>query len=137
MQPLSWEAAASTLWLPRFRDRIEPYRGILQKLTPDDLPTVVSNVQDWAERMRAGLALFSPEAKRRHVVALFGTWFSVFLADRGFQFEALPGWPVRARRGDAIVEPFTETAALFEHQVDSRAWAERCETISSACMARA
>jgi len=67
---------------------------------------------------------------------MFGTWFAVFLADRGFELEALPGWPVRARLGGVTVEPFTESAALFERKLDSEAWSARCAMIRAAITAR-
>jgi Zn-dependent protease with chaperone function len=134
---LPWEAVGSKLWLPRFRKRLEPYRGMIEQLTPDDLPSAAANVRVWAERLRTGLALFSPEAQRRHVIATFGTWLAVFLADRGFELETLPGWPVRARLGVALVEPFSEVAELFERQLEPEAWSERCALIRSVITARA
>lgn len=132
LRALSWEAAGSTLWLPRFRERLKPYQHALAQMTPERVPSVLPHVQEWADRLRAGLALFSPEAKRRHVVAMFGTWFTVYLVDHGFELEALPGWPVRARLADTVFEPFSEIAALFDGKRDDQAWLERCALIARA-----
>ena len=129
LEPLAWEAAGRELWLPRFRERLEPYGNALARITPEAMPDVLARVHEWADRLRAGLALFSPEAKRRHVVAMFGTWFAVYLVDQGFELEALPGWPVRALRGEISVEPFAEIGLLFEGKLDANAWQTRCAEI--------
>jgi Zn-dependent protease with chaperone function len=132
LQPLAWEAAGRELWLPRFRARIEPYGNALAPITPESIPQVIANVHQWADRLRVGLALFSTEAKRRHVVALFGTWFAVYLVDHGFELEALPGWPVRALLGEISVEPFSEIGSLFEGKIEQSSWQARCEELRRA-----
>ncbi|HYQ45372.1 MAG TPA: M48 family metallopeptidase [Polyangiaceae bacterium] len=132
LRAVPWESAGTELWLPRFRVRLEPHASTLANLTPELLPGAVIRIDEWADRLRTGLALFSPEAKRRHVVMLFGTWFTVYLVELGFELQALPGWPVRALRADTVVDPFAEVAALFENKLDSARWLERCASIRSA-----
>jgi Zn-dependent protease with chaperone function len=129
LRALAWESAGTELWLPRFRERLEPHASELAEICPEQLPAALSRVDEWAERLRTGLALFSPEAKRRHVVMLFGTWLAVHLAELGFELEALPGWPVRARRSELVVEPFGEVAALLDGKLESERWLERCAEI--------
>jgi hypothetical protein len=129
---LAWEAAGHHVWLPCFAKRLQPHASALAKVKPEDLPEVVTRVDDWGDRLRTGLALFSPEAKRRHVVVMFGTWFAVHLAGCGFELEALPGWPVRAVLAGTVVEPFAEVSSLFEGELDSAAWLSRCAAIRSA-----
>ena len=104
--------------------------------SPELLPKALLRIDEWAERLRTGLALFSPAAKRRHVIMLLGTWFAVHLADLGFALEALPGFPVRAVRPQLVVEPFAEVAALFEAKLDSARWLERCASIREHCQER-
>ncbi|HET7545239.1 MAG TPA: M48 family metallopeptidase [Polyangiaceae bacterium] len=135
LRALAWESAGTELWLPRFRERLEPHANVLAKVTPEQLPTLLTRIDEWADRLRTGLALFSPEAKRRHVIMLFGTWLAVHLADGGFELEALPGWPVRAVRSELTVEPFGEVAALFEGKLESARWLERCSQIRQASLA--
>jgi hypothetical protein len=129
---LAWESAGHHLWLPCFVERLKPHASALAKVTPEALPEVVLRVDDWADRLRTGLALFSPEAKRRHVVMMFGTWFAVHVVGCGFELEALPGWPVRAVLAGTVVEPFAEVSSLFEGKLDSAAWLSRCAAIRSA-----
>jgi Zn-dependent protease with chaperone function len=132
LRALAWESAGAELWLPRFRERLEPHATALAELVPERLPGVMKRIDEWGERLRTGLALFSPEAKRRHVVLLLGTWFTAYLAERGFELEALPGAPVRAVRAAAIVEPFAEVGALFEGKLDEAGWLARCAVIRAA-----
>jgi len=132
LRAVPWESAGTELWLPRFRTRLEPHANTLATLTPELLPGALSRIDEWADRLRTGLALFSPEAKRRHVVTLFGTWLAVYLVDLGFELEALPGWPVRAVRSGTVIEPFAEVGALFENKLDSARWLERCSSIRNA-----
>ena len=131
LKPLAWEAAGVDLWAPRFRERLEPHSSALAKVTPESLPSVLSSIDAWAERLRTGLALFSPEAKRRHVVAMFGTWYAISLVDRGFLLEALPGWPVRAVRGAVSVEPLAEVGLLLEGKLSAEEWRSRCASINA------
>ena len=132
LRALAWESAGTELWLPRFRERLQPHASALAQVVPEVLPGVLLRVDEWAERLRTGLALFSPEAKRRHVILLFGTWFAVHLVDLGFELEALPGWPVRAVRSATVVEPFAEIGALFEGKLDGASWLARCSVLRGA-----
>jgi len=132
LKPLTWEAAGRELWLPRFLERIRPYQNALAKVTPEIMPAVLAQIDDWAERLRSGLALFSPEAKRRHVLAMFGTWYAVYLVNLGFELEALPGCAVRTKRGEIVVEPFAEIATLSEGKLGSDEWRARCTEIRAA-----
>lgn len=132
LRALPWEAAGTELWLPRFRARLGPHANALAPLSPEQLPHAVARIDEWSDRLRTGLALFSSEAKRRHAVMLFGTWFLVYLADLGFEIEALPGWPVRAKRSGTVIDPFGEVSALFDGKVDSARWLQRCSLIRAA-----
>jgi hypothetical protein len=131
LRALAWECAGTELWLPRFRERVAPHANALSQVVPEVLPGILLRIDEWAERLRTGLALFSPEARRRHVVLLFGTWFAVYLVDLGFELETLPGWPVRATRAGTVVEPFAEIGALFEGKLDTAGWLARCSAIRS------
>jgi Zn-dependent protease with chaperone function len=132
LKPLTWDAAGRELWLPRFVERIQPYQTALAKVTPETMPAVLAQIDDWAERLRSGLALFSPEAKRRHVLAMFGTWYAVYLVNLGFELEALPGCPVRTKRGPIAVEPFAEIATLSDGKLAHEEWLSRCAEIRAA-----
>jgi Zn-dependent protease with chaperone function len=132
LRALAWASAGSELWLPRFRERLEPHAAVLANVTPELLPSVLIRIDEWAERTRTGLALLSPEAKRRQVTVLFGNWFAVHLVDLGFELETLPGWPVRALRSGIVVEPFAEVSALFAGKLDDAGWRARCAAIREA-----
>ncbi len=68
----------------------------------------------------------------RGVVALLGTWFAVYLADLGFEPEALPGWPVRAVSERAVFEPFLMVSELSEGKLDAPSWLARCASLRAA-----
>ena len=129
---LAWQDAGRDLWLPRFRERIKPHQSTLAKVVPEAIPAVLERIDEWADRLRTGLALFSPVAKRRHVVALLGTWYAVYLADLGFELEALPGWPVRAVSKRCVVEPFVLVSALSERKLDALSWLAQCASVRAA-----
>jgi Zn-dependent protease with chaperone function len=135
LQPLTWADAGKLLWLPRFRRTIAPFAHAFATTKPEDMPAVVERADQWAEALRTGLALFSNQAKRRHVVGMFGTWLCVQLADLGFAIEALPGAPVRASRGSLTLEPFNEIRDLFDGKIDRTAWAARCSAVRAAAAA--
>lgn len=122
LTPLRWEDAAEKLWLPRFRKRIAPFERVLRDLTAEQMPAVNRAADVWAARLRLGLALFSVAAQRRHLAVILGTWWTVQLVDAGFVLEALPGWPVRARKGSLVVEPFKLLAPLADAALDEQAW---------------
>lgn len=132
LKPLAWSAAGHELWLPRFRGTIARFESAFEHATPEGLPAVIAHVEEWGERLRVGLALYSGEAKRRHVVGMFGTWFVVYLADLGFDVEALPGHPVRASRGSVSLEPFNEISLLFDAKTDGVTWATTCQALRAA-----
>jgi hypothetical protein len=96
------------------------------------MPAVLARIDEWADHLRTGLALFSTEAKRCHVVAMLGTWYTVYLVDQGFELEALPGWPVRAVRGGSAVEPFLAIAALSDGKINASDWLARCAHLRAA-----
>ena len=134
--PLAWEAAGFHVWLPRFRERLKPHQSALGAFTPDWILNILKRIDEWGDRLRVGLALLSPDAKRRHVVAVLGTRYAVFLVDHGFELEALPGAPVRARLGELVVDPFLEVTSLFEGKLHETAWNTRISTIHAALTAR-
>jgi Zn-dependent protease with chaperone function len=132
LEPLTWAAAGQKLWLPRFRSTLAPFQSAFARTKPEDVPAVIARVDEWAARLRVGLALYSGEAQRRHVVGMFGTWFVVHLADLGFEIEALPGYPVRASRGNLTLEPFNEITRLFDGKTNSKDWSVTCEALRAA-----
>lgn len=136
LQPLAWTDAGKLLWLPRFRRTIAPFAHAFAETKPEDMPAVVERADQWAEALRTGLALFSDQAKRRHVVGMFGTWLCVQLADLGFAIEALPGAPVRASRGSLTLQPFNEVRDLFDGKIDSTTWVATCSAVRAAAAER-
>jgi len=122
LAPLRWEDAAEKLWLPRFRKRLTPFESVLRNLTPERIPEVNRRADDYAARLRMGLALFSTAAQRRHLAAILGTWYTVQLVDAGFVLETLPGFPVRARRGSLVIEPFKLLQPLADAKLDEPQW---------------
>lgn len=103
---LGWEQVPRELWLPRWRETLVPHQQQLAGLRLTSLPDVLRERGQWAQRMRQGVASLSPEAERRWVTGLMGTWLAVQLVDlHGFEVDTLPGRPICLRHGDLILTP--------------------------------
>jgi Zn-dependent protease with chaperone function len=129
LAPLTWSEAAEKVWLPRWRAQIEESPS-LRALAPLDLPRVLGDLPSWAAETRRGLALFSPAAEKRRLLILLGAWLTVRLDQRGFRIDALPGEPVRARRGELVVEPLVLVADLAtDWDASAAAWNDLCQAL--------
>jgi len=123
LERLSWADAGQRVWLPRYRQELEPYRASLASVGVEHFPEAIAHLDAWLPHLRLGLALLSPEAERRRAVNVFGAWLALLLDARGFVVEALPGDPVRMRLGEVIIEPHEQVRALADGRLSAQDWA--------------
>lgn len=132
LEPLAWEDAGKRVWLALYRDNLAPYRKSLAALSLEDFPRAIASLDAWLPHLRGGLALLSPEAERRRALGIFGSLLALLLDARGFTIEALPGSPVRLRRGDLLVDPFERVRSLAEGRIPAQDWGRFSEGFDGA-----
>jgi Zn-dependent protease with chaperone function len=125
LEPIAWDVIAEEVWLPAWREVIEPHKHALARFDVRSLPGALAQWEPIAGATRRGPAVASPEAERRRVVHLVAKWFIVGLADRGWRVEAPPGLAVRATRDGRSLEPFALVASQADAP-DAALWARVC-----------
>jgi len=98
-------------------------------------PKALAELPRWIARLHGGLSLLSPAAERKRVIALLGTWYAVALVTEGCRIEALPGWPVRCRAGEAEVDPFQSVTELADEKLSAAEFRERYQAVRGALAA--
>jgi len=126
LEPFEWDAAAEKVWVPLWTDVLAPHKTAFESLTPSALPTVIANASAWAQRLRQGIAILSPEAERKRVARLCGTWLAVTLHDRRFVLHCPPGAEPYVAQGERVLQPFTQTASLAEGTMTATEWQALC-----------
>lgn len=127
LKPVSWDQISDEVWLPAWREAVKGHAAALGKLTATDLPGALERWESLAQATRRGPAVLSPEAERRELSRLLGTWLTVRLADRGFRIEAQPGLAVVALREGQRLEPYAAVEAMLKPTPErNREWAKTC-----------
>ena len=123
LEPIEWTQVGSRVWLPFWRDLLQPYFSSLARLDPSDLGTV--RFSAWVDRLRPqGPNMMSPDAAARRVRELLSMWLCLKLADRGFECVCSPGDPVRMVRQEQTIEPFAVLIELEKGTLSAAAWRE-------------
>ncbi|HVU04422.1 MAG TPA: M48 family metallopeptidase [Polyangiaceae bacterium] len=126
---IGWSEVTEKIWLPLWTETLTPVGYAFAKLTATGLSDACASLDDWADRTRTGLSLLSPEASRRRAERYLGMWLAVCLSRSGFEVSTEPGAPVRATRGDVVVEPFRVVSELVSGKRDASEWRRTCATI--------
>ena len=105
LKAVAWGAVVPEVWLPAWREQTRA--ACFASLTVPELARAVTEWEPIARATRSGPAVLSPEAERTRVMRLLSAWLAVALADEGFALTAAPGFPVRARGEERVVEPWT------------------------------
>ena len=127
LRPVSWDQAGAVALLPGLRERVRKQAGLVGGYTVGWLPELLKH----AERLgfsEAGARRrrLAPEQARAIGLGLVGAAFAGALAQNGWSLESLPGRPVIMRRGDAVLEPFTEVDRMARGEVGVEEWQRRC-----------
>jgi hypothetical protein len=103
---VSWDEWGSRLLPSIWKLSMDSRMEALRSVTLSSLPSLLSASDVWWERLRSGINVFSPEARRAQLRAWLGHWVALSLLDAGFTVASQPGAePVLTRDGVAI-EPF-------------------------------
>jgi hypothetical protein len=113
--------------LPGLQERVSRQSAMLGGYTVGWLSELVK----YADRLGSSEAsavgrTVTAELARSLGVGLAGAALACALARAGWSIESLPGTPVRMRRGEDILEPFSEAGRLARGEVDAESWQRRC-----------
>jgi hypothetical protein len=127
LRPIRWEDSGTVVLMPGFHDRVKRQAALISGYTVGWMPELLK----YADRLGQSEASafkqkLEPEQARTIGRGLAGAALANALAQNGWTAESLPGSPVRMRRGDSVIEPFTEVDRLANEQVDTESWQRRC-----------
>jgi hypothetical protein len=81
-------------------------REALAKVGLSSLPSLLEDDRTWWERLREGVNVYSPEARRRQLRIWLAHWVALSLLDDGFVVVSAPGAEPTLERASVRLEPF-------------------------------
>src|SRR5262249_2902731 len=99
LSPVSWDEWGGLL-LPAIRTlAMESRMEVLRDVSLSSLPSLLSGSDAWWERLRSGINVYSPKARRRQLQGWLGHWVALSLLDAGFAVSSGPGAEAVLERG--------------------------------------
>jgi hypothetical protein len=127
LRPIRWEDAGPYAIMPGLRDRVQRQAALVGGYSVGWLPELLKYADRLGQSEASSARLtVAPDQARSIGMGLAGAALANALAQNGWAAESLPGSPVRMRRGDAVIEPFTEVDRLARGEVDVETWQRRC-----------
>lgn len=103
---VSWEEWGTrilpAIWTNLTAERREALAGVPLAA----LPSLLTSERTWWERLRSGVNVYSPEARRRQLRIWLGQWLCSSMAGAGFAVVSGPGAETALERDGLRVEPF-------------------------------
>jgi Zn-dependent protease with chaperone function len=118
------ERVLPAVWAQSLGARLQALDGVA--LT--DAPSVLAD-EGWWSRLREGVDVFSPEARRRQVQRWLVTWIALSLHRAGFRVTSGPGVPPRLARDVLRVEPARWVEDLAAARRSPQEWADLVRTV--------
>ncbi len=104
--PVSWDEwggrVLPAIWKLFMDSKMEALRGV----GLSSLPSLLASEALWWERLRSGINVYSPEARRRQLRVWLGHWVALSLLDGGFTVVSEPGAEPMLARDRLRIEPF-------------------------------
>ncbi|HEX2062472.1 MAG TPA: M48 family metallopeptidase, partial [Thermoanaerobaculia bacterium] len=123
IQPVTWESAGVSVYLPGWRDRAAKHARVLREVTPAKLPVIANTLVDFSSRLTL------EEDDGEHTAAastIVGCALAVRLHDLGWMCESLPGKPIAFVRDGKTIEPFNVVPRLRKGELPPAEWDEAC-----------
>ena len=126
-QPITWDAAPETIWIPAWKKMASQFGDRLTGSTPALLPTLLADRTALARRFGADGAKVSDgdQLRAMHVV---GCALATMLLSRGWTVEAPPGAPVRFMCNGHTIAAFKSVEDLTTGALDRQAWIDQCNS---------
>jgi len=132
-KPISWDELPAQVWVPAWRDNIQPRKEWLKGLTPTSLTILAKEPSNLAVRLRfAPGASVTNDRHRAEAAAVVGSALSLALLARGWSLTALPGAPVVLESGGVSIKPFVVADDLSSGALSAEEWVALCESASIA-----
>jgi heat shock protein HtpX len=123
MRAIEWKAVGERVSLERWRRGTGDVSAVLGPMTPAMAPT------DGAGLEALGLGLLGPRARRAtreilagHAATVIAAAVACMLVRQGWSIEAMPGEPVKLRRGDTELRPFSIMLGLARGKTQPDEW---------------
>jgi hypothetical protein len=127
---VSWEEWGTrilpAIWAELTAERKEALKGVPLSA----LPSLLTSEGMWWERLRSGVNVYSPEARRRQLRVWLGQWLCSSIAGAGFAVVSGPGAETVLERDGLRVEPFRWVADLASGARTSAEWQALAERIA-------
>jgi Zn-dependent protease with chaperone function len=106
LTPVSWDEWGTRMLPAIWHGRMGARREALAKVGLSSLPSLLEDDRTWWERLREGVNVYSPEARRRQLRIWLAHWVALSLLDDGFVVVSAPGAEPTLERASVRLEPF-------------------------------
>ena len=125
---LDWDSWGETI-LPRLWSRVvEPRQETLQSIPLRAIPEALEDENLW-DRLRQGINVFSPEARRQQARAWLAVWFAWSVHQAGYRVVSGPGAEPLLERGASRIAPFKRMADVESGACSREEWEKLCAEI--------
>jgi Zn-dependent protease with chaperone function len=122
LEPASWDDWGRRLLPAIWRLAMEPRLETLRNVPLSSLPSLLAAGDAWWERLRSGINVYSPEARRRQLQSWLGHWAALALLDAGFAVASEPGAEAVLERDGVRLLPFRCVCDLATGALTAAEW---------------
>jgi hypothetical protein len=131
LEPISWDEWGRRLLPAIWKLAMEPRLEALRRVPLSSLPSLLAAGDAWWERLRSGINVYSPEARRRQLQSWLGHWAALSLLDAGFTVLSEPGAEAVLERDGVRVQPFRWVSELATGALTAEEWRAYCPLSSA------
>jgi hypothetical protein len=131
-QPCRWEDVGENVLVPMWTAGLGTHRARIAGTTPAGLAGAAARSPELGRAAAEGQ--LSDEEARGAGTSILGAAFAVALHRQGWRIETEPGEPIRARKGGAVLEPFTVVERLASGKLAPDGWARECDSLGIAAI---
>jgi hypothetical protein len=106
LAPASWDEWGSRLQPAIWKLYMDSVVHAMREVRLSSLPSLLASSDEWWERLRSGINVYSAEARRRQLHGWLGHWVALSLLNAGFAVVSEPGAEPALKRDGLLLEPF-------------------------------
>ena len=127
LRPVRWEDAGTVAVLPGMRERVRQQAALVSGYTIGWVPELLKYADRLGHSEASTVRQTVAEDQARLIgLGLASSALANALAQNGWTAESFPGRPFMMRRGEVVLEPFSEVKRLASGEVDVESWQRRC-----------